>query len=380
MRKTFKYRLFVTPAQRTQLQELLDACRWVYNKTLETRRDAWEQEQKSISRYDTNKLLTSWKKKHEWLQNGHAQAMQEAQKRVDLAFRSFFRRANAGEEPGYPRFKGEGRYDSFTYPQEKGNWRFLDNGRLRLSKVGGVKIRLHRPLEGEAKTLTIRRDSLGNWYACFSCVVEQKPLPPTDKVVGVDLGLTTFAVLSNGDEIKRQRWAKRDAKDIARLQRKKERAEKGSAEHRKAIRALRHAYKRAANRRRDFAHKQSRKLVNAYQLIAFEDLNIKDMQQNGWKTISRGIADVAWNQFVRFTSYKAEEAGRGFVLVDPKGTTQECSCCGEVVPKDLSVRVHECTHCGLKLSRDHNAALNILSRGLSTLDVCPRSSLIYGGE
>lgn len=169
---------------------------------------------------------------------------------------------------------------------------------------------------------------------------------------------------------------KRDAKDIARLQRKKERFPKGSPERRKVIRALQHAYKRAANRRRDFAHKEARKLVNIYQFIAFENLDIQDMQQNGWKAINQGIADVAWNQFVQFTTYKAEEAGRSVALVDPRGTTQECSGCGEVVPKDLTVRKHDCPHCGLKLSRDHNAALNILRRGLASLGESPGSPLL----
>jgi putative transposase len=380
MRKTFKYRLFPTAAQRTSLQAQLDACRWVYNKTLEVRRDAWKQEQKSLSRYDTNKLLTGWKQEHEWLKEGHAQAMQDAQKRVDLAFRAFFRRVKAGAKPGYPRFRGRDRYDSFTYPQAKGNWRFLSDKRLRLSKIGDVRIKMHRPLEGECKTLTIRRDSVGNWYACFSCIVEPKPLPQNDRVAGIDLGLTTFATLSNGDEIKRQRWMKRDAKDIARLQRKKERFAKGTPERRKVVRALRHAYRRAANRRSNFAHQESRKLVNDYQFIAFENLDIQDMQQNGWRTINQGIADVAWRQFVQFTTYKAEEAGRSVALVDPRGTTQECSGCGAVVPKDLSVRTHSCPHCGLSLSRDQNAALNILARGLASLGESPRSSPIYGGE
>lgn len=374
MRRSFKYRLFPTSAQRKALQLQLDACRFVYNKALETRKEAWEQRRESVSRYDTVKMLPGWKEEHEWLKSGHAEAMQETMIRLDLAFRAFFRRVRAGEKAGYPRFRSFNRYDSFTYPRKRGNWRFLDNGRLRLSKVGEVKIKLHRPLEGECKTLTIRRDRLGNWYACFSCIVEPKPLPPTDKVVGVDLGLTTFAVLSNGDKIKRQRWAKRDAKDIARLQHKKERFGKGTPERSKVIRALQHAHLRSTNRRRDFAHQESRKLVNEYQFMAFEDLNIQDMQQNGNKVINRGIADVAWNQFVQFAQYKAEEAGRGFVLVDPRGTTQECSGCGKVVPKDLSVRKHDCPYCGLSLSRDHNAALNILSRGLATLGVSPRSS------
>jgi putative transposase len=377
MRKTFRYRLFPTPAQRIALQKQLDCCRWVYNKTLEVRRDTWQQQQTLLTRYDTNKLLTLWKQENPWLQNGHAQIMQEAQKRVDLAFRAFFQRIKRGEKAGYPRFHSYERYDSFTYPQEKSNWRFLDNECLRLSKVGDVKIKVHRALEGECKTLTIRRDAVGNWYACFSCIVETRPLPPTDKVTGIDLGLSVFATLSNGERIARQRWMKRDENDIARLQRKKEHFAQGSPQRRQVIQALCHAYQRAANRRKNFAHQESRKLVNEYQFIAFEELDIAEMQVTGNKVIRRNLADVAWSQFVAFTAYKAECAGRGVVLVDPKGTTQSCSGCGEMVPKELSVRVHLCPHCGLNLNRDQNAALNILARGLAGMGSIPKSSLIF---
>lgn len=305
------------------LQRTLNACRWVYNQVLETRKEAWEQRQESLSRYETVKMLPGWKAEHPFLKDAYSQVLQEVCTRVDLAFHAFFRRVKAGEEPGYPRFKGKYRYDSFTCPQS--GFQLLENGHLRLSKIGEVKIKVHRAPEGACKTLTIRRDRLGNWYACFSCIVEPRPLPPTDKVVGVDLGLTTFAMLSNGQKIARQRWMKRDTKDIARLQRKKEKFPKGSSGRRKVVRALQHAYQRAANRRCDFAH------------------------------------------FVRFTTYKAEEAGRSVALVDPRGTTQQCADCGQVVPKDLSVRKHECPYCGLSLDRDHNAAINILSRGLATL-------------
>lgn len=376
MRKTFKYRLFPTRAQRTAFQKQLDCCRWAYNKGLETRRDAWQQRQGSVSHYDTLKLLTQWKQEEPWLQQGHAQAMQEALTRLDLAFQAFFRRVKIGQNPGYPRFRGKERYDSFTYPQERGNWRFLNDGRLRLSKIGAVKIRLHRLIEGKAKTLTIRRDSVGNWYACFSCETEPSPLPISTEIVGIDLGLTTFATLSNSETVERKRWMKRDAKDIARLQRKKERLPKGSHERRKAVHALQHAYQRQINRRNDFAHQESRKLVNRYGLIVFEALDIVGMQENGYRTINKGIADVAWAKFVQYTAYKAECAGRGFLLVNPRGTTQECSRCGETVPKDLSVRIHDCPHCGLKLDRDLNAALNILGRGLASLGCAssPRSS------
>jgi putative transposase len=176
-------------------------------------------------------------------------------------------------------------------------------------------------------------------------------------MAGVDLGLKTFAALSNGESVKRQRWMK------------KERLPKGSPQRRKVVKALLHAYQRSHNRRDNFAHQESRKLVNRFGLIVFEHLNIQEMQFAGNKVVNQGIADVAWGRFVQFTLYKAEGAGRACVLVNPRGTTQTCSGCGEVVPKDLSVRTHDCPHCFLKLDRDLNAALNILARGLASLPV-----------
>ena len=370
MRKTFQFRLYPTRHQDTLLLKALDACRWVYNETLATRKNAWEKDQKTISLYDANKLLPPWKVENPELARVHSQVLQNVQERVDLAFQAFFRRVKSGDAPGYPRFKGRGRYDSFTFKQS--GFAVEDNG-LSLSKIGTIKVIFHRPIEGKIKTLTVRKDRVGNWFACFSCEVEISPLPPIDKVVGIDLGLTTFAVCSDGKEIQRERWMKRDAQDIARLQRKKEKFAKGSSERKVVVKALQHAFQRQANQRKNFAHQESRKLVNEYQFIAFEDLNIPGMQAQGNKVINRGIADVAWNQFVQITSYKAAGAGRSVVLVDPKNTTQMCSGCGEIVPKDLSVRKHECPYCGLKLGRDQNAALNILSRGLARLGLAPRS-------
>ena len=352
------------------MQASLDACRWVYNKTLETRKDAWENEKRSVGLYDTNKMLTQWKKDKPELKNAFSQALQDAQTRVDLAFKAFFRRVKRGEEKvGYPRFQGYRRYNSFTYKQYGTGVKLLDNGLLRLSKIGDVPIRLHREVCGNPKLVTVQRDRLGNWYACFSCIVNPEPMHPTQEVVGIDLGLTKFMVFSNGEVIPRSRWMKQDEKDLKRVQRKVSRLAKGSPERRKAVCALNHIHVRIANRRRNFAHQVSRQIVNRFQVIVFEDLKITDMSENAlYKTITKGIADVAWGQVVEFTTYKAEYAGRTVVKVNPKGTTQECSGCGEIVPKTLSVRVHDCPHCGLVLDRDHNAALNILGRGLSTLE------------
>jgi len=375
MRLTYKYRLFPTNQQRTSLQEVLELCRWTYNQTLAMRKNAWEQEQRHVSYYDTKKMLPIWKVEKPELSQVHSQVLQNVTERVELAYQAFFRRIKAGEEPGYPRFKAYGVYDSFTFTQSG----FAINGdRLKLSKIGDVRIKLHRPICDTIKTLTIQRDNVGNFYACFSCAPsghpETTPLEPSHKVVGIDLSLTTFAYFSNGQKIERQRWMKRDTADIARLQRKKEKFAKGSAERRKVIKALCHAYDRAANRRRNFAHQESRKLVNEYQFIAFEDLDIQDMVASrgsasaGFKSITRGIADVAWGQFVQCTTYKAANAGRVVVRVNPRGTTQMCSGCHAVVPKDLTVRIHDCPHCGLVLNRDHNAALNILARGLASIN------------
>ncbi len=194
-----------------------------------------------------------------------------------------------------------------------------------------------------------------------------EPLPLVDHVVGIDLGLKTFATLSDGGQIKRQRWMKQDAADIARLQRQKERYATDSPARRRVLRALNHAYRRAANRRTNFAHQASRQLVDAYQVMVFEDLDIQDMQSDRKRVINRNIADVAWAQFVQFSTYKAESAGRVVLRVNPRGTTQLCSGCGATVPKALSVRIHDCPHCGLRIDRDLNAALNILARGLTSL-------------
>lgn len=366
MRLTFKYRLLPTKSQRRVMSQQLEWCRCVYNRTLATRHEAYAQRGEPLTYLETKRLLPVWKEEQSELKQVHSQVLQNVVLRVDLAFQAFFRRVKAGEEPGYPRFKGKGWYDSFTYPQY-GNGVRLDGEVLNLSKVGQVRVKLHRPVEGEIKTVTLQRDRFGNWSACFACEVEREPLPPTDNMVGVDLGLKTFATLSDGSAIQRQRWMRRDTADIARLQRKKERLPKGSPARRKVLGALHHAYARAAQRRNNFAHQESRQLVNTYQVMVFEELDIAAMQANGNRVINRNIADVAWGQFVQYTAYKAENAGRTVLRVNPRGTTQTCSGCGEVVPKDLRVRVHDCPHCGLKLDRDLNAALNILARGLASI-------------
>lgn len=365
MRKTYKYRLYPTDSQKKKLQLSLDACRWVYNKTLETRKQAWEERKEQVSRYDTSNLLTQWKKEDLTLNNAYSQCLQNVTLRVDLAFKAFFRRVKAKENPGYPRFRSFDRYDSFTFPQS--GFRLINN-RLKLSKIGSVKIRKYRNIEGTVKTLTIRRSATGKWYASFSCEVEISPLPKVDAVVGVDVGLESFATFSTGEKIANPRFFRIDEKKLTKAQRKLSNKEKGTPERKKVKKAVAHIHEKITNRRTDFAHKLSLDLIRRFQVIAFEKLNIKDMRENGFKGIRKSIGDVAWAQFMQFTAYKAAEAGRTVVYVNPRNTSKQCSRCGQLVEKKLSDRVHTCS-CGLVLDRDINASINILALGMKSLSL-----------
>jgi len=378
--KTYKFRLRPSKSQRTKLMQTLELCRWVFNETLATRKNAWEQDKKSISLYDTNKLLTSWKKEKPELNQVHSQVLQNVQERVDLAFQSFFRRVKAHEaEVGYPRFKGHNRYDSFTFKQS--GFDLLENA-LRVSKIGTLKIIQHRPIEDthRVKTMTIQRDAVGNWYACFACEVEPRLMPfnkrssPVgDRAVGIDVGLTTFAKLSNGIPVDNPRFFRRDEYELGRAQR---RYSKDKTPKRRKV--IAHIHQRIANRRKDFAHKLSREWVNRYGAIFLENLSIKNMMKN--HHLAKSIGDAAWSQLMQYILYKAADAGRVCELVDPRGTSQRCSGCQTVVQKDLSVRVHDCPECGLVIDRDLNAAINIERLGLESLGYALEAPAFRHGE
>jgi putative transposase len=366
MIKAYKYRIYPTKSQRTKMERTLDLCRWTYNQTLAYQKNAWENEGKSVSKYETHDLLPDWKSDKPELSEVFSQTLQNVQERVDLALKAFFRRVKAGEKPGYPRFRGRGWYDSFTYPQKGFK---LDSGKLYLSKIGEIKIKLHRQIEGKIKRLTIRRAATGKWFACFSVELEDLPKPPwkDGSIVGIDVGLTGFATLSNGEKIANPRFFRDEESELARVQRKLSKAAKGTPERKAALNVVERVHERIANKRYEFAHQVSRDLVNRFGLIAFEDLNIKNMLQN--HCLAKSISDVAWNMLVTVTSYKAESAGSIVVLVDPRNTSKMCSRCGILVEKTLADRVHNCPECGLSLDRDWNAAINILRLGLQSVGI-----------
>jgi putative transposase len=347
--RTYKFRIFPSRSQTTRLKDTLVLCCELYNASLQERRDAYRLERKSVRYIEQANQLPDIKKLRPDAAGVHSQVLQDVLKRVEKAFAGFFRRVKTKQKAGFPRFRSHKRYDSFTYAQSGFS---IVNGKLRLSKIGDVRIKLHRPIEGKIKTLTVTRSATGKWYACFSVETEAQPLPANDRAIGIDVGLSHFATLSNGEQIANPRFFRTDEKALAKAQRK---------EKRKAARRI---HERIANRRRNFAHQLSHVLVSMFGLIVFEDLNIKGMVRN--HCLAKSIQDAAWNQLIQYTAYKAECAGREVRTVDPCGTSQGCSACGAIVVKDLSQRIHDCS-CGLRLDRDHNAALNILSLGLQTV-------------
>jgi putative transposase len=280
--------------------------------------------------------------------------------RVDRAFQAFFRRLQQGQTPGSPRFHGPDRYSSFTYPQY-GNGTTLDGGVLSLSKIGRILIRLHRPLEGTPKTLTINREADG-WYVCISCAdVPAQPLPATGQDTGIDLGIEAFATLSDGTRIFSPGWYRKAERALKTAQRRVSRRKKGSNRRRKAVKWLGKAHQTVRRQRQDFHHKTALALVRANDTIYHEDLQVRNMVRN--HHLAKSISDAGWAAFLSILSYKAACAGREVVAVTPAFTSQRCSGCGVMVLKGLSVRWHSCPDCGTSLHRDHNAARNIERAG-----------------
>jgi putative transposase len=299
----------------------------------------------------------------------HSHLLQDAIIRLDRAYRAFFRRVKAGEKPGYPRFKKRGRYRTFTFKDavNHNGVRLIAGGkRVKLTGIGNVKIKLHRPIEGRTKQASVTLSGDGHWYICFICDdVPTKPFSATGRSVGVDVGITTFAALSSPladgrTMIANPRPFEMAQDGLASAQRRVCRRKRGSHRRRKAAAILAKHHNRIARIRRDFHHKTALALVRSFDFIYFENLNIKGLAGG---MLAKQVLDAAWGQFGTITSSKAECAGRWFSRSNPRGTSIDCSGCNESVPKGLGTRVHSCPHCGLVLDRDINAARNILSRG-----------------
>jgi putative transposase len=371
MRKTYLYRLYPTKKQSKVLETTLEECRWLYNNTLACRKEAWEQEQRTVSYYESKARIPTLKAERPSLKKVHSQVLQNVTERVELAFQGFFRRVREhAEDPGYPRFKGKGRYDSFTFTQSGFSIVSVQetashDARVTLSKIGSVKMVYHRPIKGTVKTCTIRRRSTGKWYVSFSCEVEPERLPEHPSQVGIDVGLKTFASLSNGEEIANPRFFRKEEKTLAKVNRKHSKLAKGTPQRGKHRKAVACVHERIRFRRDNFTHQHSRQIVDRFGVICVEDLQVNRLTQN--HCLAKSIADASWSEFFTKLSCKAEEAGRQFVQVNPAYTSQTCSTCGHRQKMPLDIRIFNCPCCGVQLDRDLNAARNICAVGLHSL-------------
>jgi len=381
MRKAYKFRLSPNKQQEEKLFWTLNRCQELYNAALSERKDAYRMAGKSISYYEQKRDLPEIKEIRPEYNDIHSQVLQDVLLRLKRAFDRFFERVKNGEKPGYPRFQGRNRYNSFTYPQSGFS---LEEKHITLSKIGTLRVKVHRKVEGTIKTCTIKHES-GKWYVILSCEVKgSEPLPLSYEDVGIDLGITHFAALSNGEFIEAPRHYRKAYKKMKKLQAALSRKKRGSHRRKRAVRAMAKAHRKVRNQRRDFAHKASRKLVDRYQVLVLEDLQTKNLVRrpkpkqdeatgqylpNGAAAkggLNKSISDAGWGMFTDMLYVKAGWAGRTIICVDPKYTSQICPGCGNVRRKTLEERWHSC-ECGCELDRDTASAKVILDEGRKQL-------------
>ena len=365
MIRSFKYRLYPTKAQKARLGNTLALCCDLYNAGLEQRISVFRANHVSLNYRNQAGELPCVVEEIPDFNQVYSQTRQDVLRRGDKSFKGFFRRLKTREKPGYPRFRGKRRYDSFTYPQ---NGFGIKDGRLYLAKLGSFRIKLHRPITGTVKTCAVKRE-VDQWFAVFSCEI-----PDTIKLkinefndVGIDVGIEHFLVSSDGEFIANAFPLKKSRKRLRRAQKSLCRKMKGSNRRKKQRILVAKLHRKIRRQREDFLHKVSRMLVDKYDVFYLEDLRINNMLKN--HRLAFHIQDASWGSFINFLSYKAEEAGKEVVFVDPRGTSQRCSQCGNIVKKDLSQRLHLCPFCGFQAQRDFNSALEIkrLGRSLQAL-------------
>ena len=352
----YRYRIYPTKTQAKDLAATLDVCRSFYNGLLDERKVGYENGHKVTK---TEQLRRVKELKAFGLPLlVHSHVLQVVAADLDKAFQNFFRRVKSGETPGFPRYKGRDGFDSFGL-KEFGNGFSLDGRRLKITGIGRIAVRWHRELPEDVKTVRITRRA-GKWYACFACELETEALPPTGKAIGIDVGISHLLATSDGEFVENPRWYRAGQKDLRRVQRSVARKKKGGRNRRKTVLQLQRHHERVKNRRQDFLNKVAHRLISRYDVIALEDLHIKNMVRN--HHLSKSILDAGWKYLTQRLEGKAESAGRRVEFVRAAYTSKTCSHCGAIFENlTLSDRWVECA-CGLSLDRDHNAAVNILCR------------------
>ena len=348
--RAWKYRLYPSKLQQEKLDSYLCKCKNLWNKILDHTKKYYEE----TGKFPCRKELYL-KTKGDAL---FSQVAQNVADRLVKSLRGAVARKKAVRKVGFPRFKSIERMKSFSYPQ----FGFKLDKKLELSGIGNVAIKKHRELKGRIKTLTIKKMPSGKWFAIFTSEID-RPTPQKKKgpAAGVDLGIESFAYLSDGTSVENPKHLKLAEQKLSDAQRQIAKKKKGSKNRRKVGLKAAIAYERLVNKRRNFLHKTTRRLVDSYSFLALENLNVAGLARG---FIAKHVLDCCWAEFASMIAYKAEEAGCEVVLVDPAHTTQMCSSCGLIRKKSLAERWHDCP-CGASMRRDLNAAINILKRATS---------------
>ena len=360
MIKTYQYRIYPTFRQSKILLTWLETLRNLYNQGLSWRKEVYNKTGDTVNWVTQANALPELKQASPFWSSVHSDVLQDTLRRLDKAYQAFFRRVKAGEAPGFPRFKGAGRYRSMTFSHLSKN--LIRNIRKRIArivvpKIGHVTIRYHRPLpDGKIKHLTIQRKASG-WYANIAVEIPDVLEVEVKTTIGIDVGIESFLTTSDGDKVHNPQYFRKSEKQLTKAQRVLSRREKGSVRYGKQRLHIAKAHEHIVNQRRDFHYKTAHWLFAQCEEVAVEELKISNMVKN--HHLAKSISDAAWGNFRLILQSKAANAGKQLTKVDPKYTSQKCSRCDSIVPKSLSVRVHDCPDCGLVLDRDHNAAINI---------------------
>ncbi|QLH09673.1 RNA-guided endonuclease InsQ/TnpB family protein [Candidatus Nitrosotenuis sp. DW1] len=359
MQRTFKFRLYPNVGQSQKLQNNLAVCRWIYNKMIEKINKEGFQ-----SRNDLNYFLTDLKEREPWLYSCHSKMLQMISTQIDGAQKALIQLRKNGNKTGTLRFSKHDEFQVFTYNQSGFDITRIGNtDLLYLSKIGSVQIRIHRNIPQDIKQITITKSKSGKWYVCITCnAVTVLPKISLAKSVGIDVGIKNFAYDSDGFVTPNPLNLQKMLKPLARMQRKIARRQMGSQNRKKALKFYQIIHERIKNRRKDFLHKISAQYAKKYDVVFVERLQKLNMVKN--HKLAQKILDSGWGTFTNMLDYKCM-----LIEVPAKNTTIDCSRCGNKVPKSLAVRIHRCDRCGLVIGRDHNAAINILKKGLNIFNI-----------